>query len=270
MIFRFPGGKRRLSSQIMSCLSPFLTKTKNYYEPFVGGGSISIAIAKEYPNKEITVNDIDENIYSFWDLISNNEKYEIEELIRLIQIKPTIDLFYELKSKKPKTNIEKAYYAIFFNRCTFSGISFAGPIGGRNQNSKYKVDCRYNAQKLINDVQILADLFQNRLVATNMHFKDFFNLYMINDPDPYTIYCDPPYYMKGKELYPYSMSDKEHHLLSHLLLSNTNPWALSYDQCSEIESLYLKSKILKINTKYSINGKKINWSKKQELLIVSK
>jgi DNA adenine methylase len=33
---------------------------------------------------------------------------------------------------------------LFFNRTNYSGIINAGPIGGKRQLSKYKMQCRFN------------------------------------------------------------------------------------------------------------------------------
>ena len=187
-IFRYPGGKSKLLESIKYLLFPIVEKSEIYIEPFVGGGSVLCEVAKNFPDKKLYINDKDENIAAFWNLFEGNKQNHIETFFKLIQQKPTTSLFKTLKNTKPKTNIEKAYYAVFFNRCTFSGISTAGPIGGYKQKSQWTVDCRYNADRLIKECKELKDLFKNRLYVYNEDILTFLN----KMPDKAT-YLDPPY-----------------------------------------------------------------------------
>ena len=54
---RYPGGKSRAAPKIESYF-PDLSKYKEYREPFIGGGSMAIYIAKKYPHIKIWVNDL--------------------------------------------------------------------------------------------------------------------------------------------------------------------------------------------------------------------
>ena len=59
-----------------------------------------------------------------------------------------MEQFYKLKEESTTDKLKCAYKAIFLNRTTFSGIFKSGPIGGKDQISKYPIDCRYNAIKI--------------------------------------------------------------------------------------------------------------------------
>ena len=57
---------------------------------------------------------------------------------------------------------------LFFNRTTFSGIMNAGPLGGALQTSQYKLDCRFNKERLIKQIYDIS--FYNKKV--DVHFDD--------------------------------------------------------------------------------------------------
>jgi DNA adenine methylase len=264
MIFRYPGSKQKLLPIILPAIEQKLLAADNntFHDVFVGGGSVSIALAKKYPNLKIQMNDVNENVYSFWKLISEGDAVKISELKKLIQIEPTVENFSAMRANSPKEDFEKAYYAIFFNRCTFSGIEMAGPIGGMEQKSKWKIDCRYNSKKLIKQIDELILLFKGRLEVFN---ADVWIYIFWNKSGVY--YLDPPYYKQGKSLYRHYMCDDEHAELRYRL-NNRNDWVLSYDNCDFIKDLYKDRNISYIDARYCINGKKEDWNACKELLII--
>lgn len=267
MIFRYPGGKTKIANLITEFIYPkFISSGSNsFYEPFIGGGSVSCKIAKDFPNCMFFVNDKNEYLYSFWKLFEENNEDKFKKLYELLEVIPTTELFQKLRNTLPQTDVEKAYYSIFFNRTTFSGIYSAGPIGGVEQKSKWTVDCRYNFKSMFSKIEQMRELFKNRLFVSNLDVKEF--LQAVN-PNA-IMYLDPPYYVKGKMLYENYMLEKEHIAMAEELKKRTN-WVLSYDICKEIDLLYEFAKKTPLNMRYSINGKKENWIKKDEYMIESK
>ena len=262
MIFRYPGSKKKLLGTILPGISEKLETGDNiFHDVFIGGGSVSIALAKKYPNLLFKVNDYNKNIYSFWKLISEGAADEINALKGLVGITPTVDLFYKFRSEAPTYEIERAYYAIFFNRCTFSGIEMAGPIGGTEQKSKWTVGCRYNANKINKQIDDLILLFKGRLQVFNYHCVDY-----LKEHTKGVFYLDPPYFLQGKNLYKNYMNESEH-LDLQKILKNRNDYILSYDNCDFIKNLYKDRNISYIDAQYCINGKKENWNSCKELLI---
>ena len=107
---KYPGGKSRLTAQILDKLQA----SDRFYDVFVGGGSISLAYAQKYPNATIIMNDLDKYIYSMWDVIVNGKEKELEELFRMIEQIPTIDLFkYNRERQKEQLDkVELAYQSM--------------------------------------------------------------------------------------------------------------------------------------------------------------
>lgn len=259
MIFRYPGGKKKLAEQIGTHLDPIIEN--EFHDVFVGGGSILCYVAKKYPSILLYANDLDENIYSFWKMISNKQS-DMSYFYRLLKQKPTIKLFRKIKLEEPITIEEKAYYSVFFNRTTFSGIYNSGPIGGMLQKSKWTIDCRYNYESMYKQCEEMRIFFNGRLTVKNLDFSQY--LKKIEDV---CCYIDPPYYQKGRELYKHYMTDDQHLDLANILKKRTK-WVLSYDNCPFIETQYNRLRVVGLSARYSISGKKKNWANKKELLIL--
>jgi len=256
LIFRYPGAKSKFLPIFRREFYPSLKDT--FTDVFVGGGSVLLDVAEHFPDIKLHANDLNENIFSFWKLVSGEQP--LDSFFQLLDQKPTIELFYHLKDTPPISLEDFAYRGIFFNRTTFSGIETAGPIGGRLQKSQWTIDCRYNAAKLKTEILKARALLKGRTVVTNINASvslDAFNGFL---------YLDPPYYVKGDQLYRYKM-DKEAHSRLASLLKSIPSWVLSYDSCPEIEKLYADFSIEYLDARYSINGSKTTWAKSSEVLI---
>jgi len=266
MIFRYPGGKSKYFDAIYQHLEPLITNSgiTDYYEPFIGGGSVLCKIAMKFPKLKLNINDFDRQVICFWWLFAQNKQSFFDKFYELLKQKPTIHLFNDLRNKQPTTKIEKAYYAVFFNRTTFSGIYRAGPIGGYTQHSKWTIDCRYNFKNMYEKIEKMREVLDGRLYVYNEHIVDFFEV--IND-ETGVMYLDPPYYKQGKKLYPIYMENDEHKTLSNLLKHKKN-WVLSYDKCNEIKNLYLWATITDMETTYTVSGKNRTNIKNNEYIII--
>lgn len=260
--FRYPGSKNKILSNISPYIDKFLIGKKSFCDAFVGGGSVLLDVARRYSTIELFINDKDYWLFCFWNIVSINDKYKLDALLHLIEQRPTIDLFYNLRTEKTMDEVRCAYKAIFFNRTTFSGIFKSGPIGGKEQKSKYTVDCRYNISKIKNKIIECNKLLRNRTFVEN---KDFLNYVILKNEDV-PVYLDPPYVRAGKMLYSEFMSAEEHVQLSKMLLSRKN-WVLSYDNDPLIRDLYSTCHISDIASRYCITGVKENWSRKSEIII---
>lgn len=268
--FRYPGGKGKLAKNpaFRSLIDPILQGADTFYEGFLGSASITLDVALRYPNMKFVATDFDFTISGFWELIGNGTDAQVQELVTLIAQPPTVELFRALRERakqpEPLTLVERAYHAIFFNRTTFSGIAMAHPIGGYGQESKWTIDCRYNADALQKKVHNLRRLLAGRLTVTN---EDVI-AWLQRIPAGVPLYLDPPYFVKGDVLYPVKMDAMQHGKLADSLATRTN-WIMSYDICDEVREKYSFAKLLELSFRYSINGKKTEWKNTNEFLIVS-
>lgn len=261
--FRYPGGKTKLLPVLMEYIDNILFDQNIFIDAFVGGGSVILEVASKYPDIKLIANDKDVLIYSYWQVVSNSNTDDLNKLLQLLETKPTLELFYQLREDNSTDLVQRAYKALFFNRTTFSGIQYSGPIGGKDQNSKYTIDCRYNVKKLKEKTLACHKLLSGRTQVFNLDFSKLESLTKTQDP----IYLDPPYYVKGDILYPEKMNGFQHEKLSEIL-SKRKKWVLSYDDCSTIRNLYKNNKIIDLSARYCINGKKDKWDAKNELIIL--
>ena len=253
---------------LMEHLDKLIPNSQGFCDAFVGGGSVLLEVAKKYPDHILYANDKDYWMYCFWKIVADSDAKNLYELLRLMEVQPTLELFYKLREEQTTDPIRCAYKAIFFNRTTFSGILYSGPIGGKNQASKYPVDCRYNAKKLKTKILACHDLIAGRTEVTNVDITKYDILWGTQSPPlSITLYLDPPYYHKGDILYPEKMSAGHHEEMARALSARKN-WVLSYDDCPEIRDLYKNKQIIDLSARYCITGKKNTWENKNELIIL--
>lgn len=264
-IFRYPGGKTRLLPYIRRSLEKWESQSDRFHDCFVGGGSVALDFARRNPDHKIFLNDADEWIYSFWLIVSGNGREgELDRLISMCQVRPTVSLFMELRNFSPTSDVERAYQALFFNRTTFSGIRSSGPIGGYEQKSRYTVDCRYNPDAITMGIREANELLRDRTWVSNL---DIFEYLPSNEG---IMYLDPPYFDKGEQLYTVSLDTDDHYKLASVLRGMSG-WVASYDRAVELENIYKEfADVEIIPARYSINGKKKDWSKKDEMVISSR
>lgn len=261
--FRYPGAKNRLLPILKNHIDTMIGDQQHFADVFIGGGSVLLDIAHRHPKINLYANDKDYWVFCFWKIVADTDTKKLDELLSLMDIKPTLELFYKLREEDTKDEVRCAYKAIFFNRTTFSGIFYSGPIGGKEQKSKYTIDCRYNSSKLKKKVLECHKLLAGRTIVSNLDAADL----ILSVGEQCSLYLDPPYYIKGDILYIEKMSHNDHKKLSDILNIRKN-WVLSYDDCPEIRSFYQERQIIDLSARYCINGKKDNWENKNELLIL--
>lgn len=264
--FRYPGGKGKMLPILMRYIEEIHKDACPFSDAFVGGGSVALEVANKFPKSTIFLNDKDYLIYSFWDVVAGKETDKLTDLFKLIDQPVTLELFYKLKEEVTSDKLRCAYKAIFLNRTTFSGILKSGPIGGKEQNSEYTIDCRYNADKLKKKIMACNKLLQGRTKVTNDDILKYLSTYVDVTT---TVYLDPPYVKAGKALYSEYMSEQDH-IKMRDLLQYKNRWVLSYDDSDMIRKIYSNCSIHDTSGNYSINGVKVQWSKKNELIIIPK
>lgn len=259
---RYPGGKGQIYKMMVSILEKNNLIGCTYIEPFAGGAGIAIRLLFENKVNKVVINDIDRSIYAVWYSIL----YLSDELIGKIKdTEINMDEWYKQKeiqkSKNDVSILELGFSTLFLNRTNRSGIIKAGVIGGKKQNGNYKIDCRFNKEKLI-DLIVKISSNKDRIEIYNKDAKEFIDL--IKSKKKKFFFIDPPYFNKGKDLYTNFFSENDHIELAKFIkkkLSN-QPLLISYDKCPQIEALYNRYNKETILLNYSVQNKK----KGEELL----
>jgi len=270
-LFRYPGGKAKLAKIIAGNLSDFLVKHPNYEyrEPMVGGASIALMLLAHPSVKKVWINDKDYSIACIWTAVT---QYPDQLCNKISLFKPSVESFHEfqkfLKSEKSEKSvdvIDVAFKKIALHQISYSGLGTksGGPLGGSEQDSEYTIDCRWNPRTIISRIKRLHKILKLKLrygICTSYDYE-----ILLDSPENAVLYLDPPYFVKGDELYEVGFSKDDHKRLADMLVNLQSPWVLSYDDCEEIRKLYDWAVCREVSANYTINQSR----QKTELLICS-
>jgi DNA adenine methylase len=256
---RYPGGKALLAGYIADILEAHLLTGCTFYEPYLGGGSVSLELLGKGSISSAVWVERDPLVYAFWhSSLSDPDGLcaAIDDLDISIETWHEFQHFRDVLNPNSKkfTLLELGVAGLFFNRTNFSGIIGAGPIGGRNQSSKYGIDCRFNKARIIEqirNVSTYSDLIE-------LHYGDAIKFMLKNAKEISTgfnfVYIDPPYYSQGKKLYRYFYEDENHVDLANFIGAQGYPWLISYDDHPRIQELYAQNKIQPIYLDYNVKS----------------
>ena len=177
---RWAGGKNWLIKDIES----FLPKNfNNYYEPFLGGGSIFIYLkSKGLIRNQAILSDVNLELINSYNAVKNN----IDKLIDLLSVHVNEKgYYYQLREQMFNDEMQRASRFIFLNRTSFNGIY------RENLNGKYNVPFGFKEYKELFDFENLRNL-SGIFSDCEFYSCDFENLkakLKKND----LIFIDPPY-----------------------------------------------------------------------------
>ena len=190
---RYPGGKSRACTK-MDPYIPDLRDYKEYREPFLGGGSVAIHVAKKYPHLNIWVNDLYQPLVNFWQQLQDRGDILKDTLVDLKTSNNTPELAKELfLQSKEKVNdqtlsaIDRAVHFYVVNKCSFSGLTESSSFSAQASSNNFTLR---GIEKLPGYSKIISDW-----KITNLTYEQL----LTDDKDTFT-YLDPPYEI-GSNLY---------------------------------------------------------------------
>lgn len=261
---RYPGGKLKVVDYIKRLFEVNDLMDGTYIEPYAGGASVALTLLfSEYASR-IKINDIDRSIYAFWYSVLN----ETDNLCRMITDTPvTMVQWYaqrEVQAHKEEAELlELGFSTFFLNRTNRSGILSGGVIGGKEQTGNFKIDARYNKADLIGRIESIAD-YADRIDLTSMDAVELIK--SIKKPTEKTFcYLDPPYYVKGRDLYLNYYNDDDHKAIAKAIKKYKGKWIISYDAVDFIRKLYKKYRQKEYYLSYSAG----NPAKGREIVVYS-
>ena len=161
---RYPGGKSALAEFVWHTIELNGFTEIPYCEPFAGGAGVAMNLLLQGKVKSVILNDLDTGIYSIWYAIFNDTEWFIEAInnteITLAVREQQKNIYNKLKDSYGYSH-DLAFATFFLNRVNYSGILTGGPIGGKEQKGKYKLDCRFNKQSLIDKIKEIAKYRDN-------------------------------------------------------------------------------------------------------------
>jgi DNA adenine methylase len=249
---KWVGGKTQIIEKVLEL---FPEKMTNYYEPFLGGGSVLLGVLSLRKSEKIQISgkvyasDLNSNLIGLYKNIQSKLDKVIEELKTIIEANPKTGNIINRKPQnitEAQTSQESYYYWIrsrfnslnkeerqtplgsamflFMNKTCFRGVYREGPKGFNVPYGNYKkvsFDEKYleEISELIKDVEFSIQSFSN--VLDRIVENDF-------------VYLDPPYApLNSKSFVAYTSSGfpKEMHdilfgkcnnLKSKFVLSNSD------------------------------------------------
>ncbi|MFC0273611.1 DNA adenine methylase [Metabacillus herbersteinensis] len=211
--YRYPGGKSKVIDYLYTQLQE--SKSKKLVSPFTGGGSFELAMLDAGVIEQLHINDLDIGVYSLWWIIKHMPYVIIE---RLQSSHPTHKDYFSAQSLikadcRGADIVEAAWSSLLVNRLAYSGVFKANPLGGRN-GSRNDLLSRWNPKNLIKRIEKIHAM-SDRIEITQENAVGLIEEAYWQDKA--TIFIDPPYVNKGKDLYHCYYNEKDHLELALLL-----------------------------------------------------
>ncbi|OUD13098.1 DNA adenine methylase [Thioflexithrix psekupsensis] len=245
---RYPGGKSKALTQIL----PLIPDFEMFREPFVGGGSVFLALKQRYPNKNYWINDLYFELYKFWEYAQK----DLSGVIRQVKIwKEEFENGKALhrflgENMNHFDDVQRASAFFVFNRITFSGTTEAG---GFSQQAFQKRFTESSIHRL--------GLLENVLKETKITHLDYAEV--VNaDGEKVFIFLDPPYFSATQSAL-YGKNGKLHKKFDHerfaeVMKNCQHQWLITYDNCDYIKDLFSFAHIVEWNLMYGMRNQTEN------------
>lgn len=244
-LLRYPGGKTRA----VAFIRQFFPKNPEVLlSPFLGGGSIELAVASE--GTLVYGYDVFEPLVEFWQCLVKQPvelAAEVEKYFPLPKAK-----FYELQQAQTvfKTKLQRAAVYYVINRSSFSGSTLSGGMSPGHP--------RFTRTA----IERLRNFYNPNITIKKADYKTA----LAEHPFAFT-YLDPPYLIRNTL---YGKNGNAHRDFDHeglaAILRNREKWILSYNDCEVIRDLYAAFHMLTPGWKYGMSNDKVS----KEILIFSR
>ena len=249
---RYPGGKGKLTNFIKLTFEENQLLDGHYVEPYAGGAGVAISLLLHEYASCIHLNDLNRSVYSFWHSVLRRPE-ELMRRIKDVRVSMTEWRRQKAVQQNPDDHdlLDLGFSTFFLNRTNRSGIILAGVIGGKKQNGQWKLSARFNKKDLCKRIEKIA-FVSSRIRLYNLDAKDMITGVIPSLPDKTLVYLDPPYYIKGQDLYENHYGHSDHINIAHLVQKDIRqPWIVSYDNTAEIGEMYDDCQTLEYGINYS-------------------
>lgn len=235
---RYPGGKTKLTEYVKALFRHNGLMGGQYVEPYAGGASIALELVIQEFAERVHINDLDPSVWAFWNSVLTNSG----ELCNRISNTPVnMESWFEQrevqKNKIAVDTLDLGFSTFFLNRTNRSGILKAGVIGGKNQDGNFKIDARFNKDELIARIELIAE-HSERISLYNLDAVRFLDEVTPTLPHNTLVYLDPPYYVKGGDLYEHHYQHDDHQAVAAAARRIQQHVMISYDDVPQIRELY--------------------------------
>lgn len=248
---RYPGGKGKITPLIQ-----LLIKQQNnintYIEPFAGGAGVAIELLENNIVERIVINDFDKRIASFWKaVLENPERF----VYQIMNVPLTMDEWNRQRdicwNQANGYSFELGFATFYMNRTNRSGIIKGGVIGGKEQAGNWRLDARFNREKLARRVERIAERKKD-ICVYSQEIGTFLKRYISKYEENAFVYFDPPYFDKGKQLYMNYFQFDDHVRIKDAIKEKVkSSWVITYDDSADILKIYDGYSVRKFDLNYS-------------------
>jgi DNA adenine methylase len=258
---RYPGGKSKAIGQIIPHIP---LNIGEYREPFVGGGSVCLAVKQLFDNriKQYWINDLNFDLYCFW-LYAKTEIEALVNEVNRIKQKYTNgrELFSYFTCQDLKlSGFDRAVRFFILNRITFSGTVDSGGYSQQAFERRFTDSSIDRLRKL--------SVHLSSIHITNSDYEN-----LLSQPgENVFIFLDPPYLSATKSKL-YGLKGNlhtafDHERFAHNMRQCQHKWLITYDDSPEVRKLFSFAYITEWTLQYGMNNyKQENAAQGQELLI---
>jgi DNA adenine methylase len=256
---KWVGGKQKFVDEILDL---FPRNINTYHEPFLGGGSVLLALlSSDIACEKYRANDINKHLIRTYTDVRDNVDNVIEELKKLKNDK---ELFYVYRTrfnrlkKDDVFNVETSALFICLNKTCFRGLYREGPNGLNTPYGNYKnqsffdEDALKSISKLIQHVEFTSLSYEAFL--TDVDQQDF-------------VYLDPPYAPETKISFTkYNASDFLDHEGFFKFTKTLPRFLMSNSAADMVTNAFPDEQIKIITCRRSINSKHPGATAKEVLI----
>ena len=249
---RYPGGKGKLAPYIKRLFEENNLVDGVYVEPYAGGAAVAMELLLHEYVKKIYINDISAGVAAFWRSVLDNTDALCAAITGAKLTMPEWHRQREVqRHAEDHDDLTLGYSTFYLNRTNRSGILNAGVIGGKQQTGKWKMDARFNASDLVQRIHAIARI-RSRIDFHQEDAIDFINNVAPLLASKSLIYLDPPYYVKGSDLYLHHYEHDDHvQIAKRVARLRTKNWIVSYDNAPEVQPMYAKFRKIVYGLSYS-------------------
>jgi len=233
--FRYPGGKTWLIPVVRKWLKQ-TDSPKKLYEPFVGGGIVSLTAAFENLASEVVMVELDPEVAAVWEVIINGDHNWLADEIYSFDLTP--DNANKVLQKEDKTLKEQAFSTILKNRIFHGGIITKGSGLIKSGENGKGIKSRWYPKTLRDRIMAVIHVKNKMKFVTGDAFEELIKIE--NETGTFS-FIDPPYTKAGRRLYTHF--DIDHEALFSLTSQLKGKFMLTYDDTDEIRSLANKYRL---------------------------
>lgn len=237
--FRYPGGKTWLVPRIRKWLRSLPASSTDFFEPFAGGGILSLTVAFERLAGHVTMVELDEEVAAVWETILNGKAEWLAK--RILNFNLTPESLQRTLAKKTDAVNEIAFKTILKNRTYHGGILANGSGLLKHGENGKGIHSRWYAETLNKRIRHIGSI-SDRITFIHGNGLDVIKRHRASKNAIWFI--DPPYTVKGngkragKRLYTYSELDHEE--LFRLMSKVSGAFLMTYDNDESVRELAQK------------------------------